>query len=403
MQATLHPSGAVEDQVGATHDRPPQGEHALVPGLRVDGVGGTDVGASIRDAVAAGELAAEHRRLHELWCAERRRARLHIDIAGETAVHDRCASADELGEGDAGERLGVLLHDRTGDRHRRHRTGEGERGENDRLITRRVLENAFRHRDVEAERRADVDDRVHDRVGVDLVLGEASDDAHHFERVEVALGAERVDVHRLIGEREDVAGGLKVTDRRVEIDRFDRIAGVAVKDVEALGQFQQRPVVLTVTDAPTALAVGVVGSAGDGGERDIVATDHEVVRRIGRVHRELARHRRDQLGDELGVEADPFAVDLGAGLGPHLEGGGVEEVHPCVAQYLQRGEVNRLEFVIADHPGRFHRPLVQTPRNLLRPDGAGRPFATTAPTTPTTGLGGVGGRVDHDASLMGPG
>ena len=40
---------------------------------------------------------------------------------------------------------------------------------------------------------------------------------------------------------------------------------------------------------------------------------------------------------------------------------------------------------------------------LLRPDGAGRPFATAAPTTPTTGLGGVGGRVGHDASLMGSG
>ena len=152
MQATLHPSGAVEDQVGAAHDRPPQGEHALVSGLRVDGVGGTDIGAAVRDAVAAGELAAEHRRLHELWCAERRRARLHVDIAGETAVHDRCASAHELGEGNTGERLGVLLHDRTGDGDRCHRTRQRERGKDDRLITRRVLDDAFRHRDVEAER-----------------------------------------------------------------------------------------------------------------------------------------------------------------------------------------------------------------------------------------------------------
>ena len=80
-------------------------------------------------AVAAGELAADDRRLPVLGRAERRRARLHVDVAGEPAVDERAPGPHDLGEHQPGERLGVLLGERPGERDRRHRPGERERGD----------------------------------------------------------------------------------------------------------------------------------------------------------------------------------------------------------------------------------------------------------------------------------
>ena len=152
VEPTLHPPRAVHQEVDATHDRAPQREHALVRGLGVDRVGGAHVRRAVRDVVAAGELATEHRRAHVLGRAERRGARQHVDVRREPAVDDGRAGAHDLRERHARERLGVLLGDRAGERDRCHRARQRERGHHDHLVARRELDDALQHRQVEAQR-----------------------------------------------------------------------------------------------------------------------------------------------------------------------------------------------------------------------------------------------------------
>ena len=100
-----------------------------------------------------------------------------------------------------------------------------------------------------------------------------------------------VGVDRLVRERQQRRGSRAGGGRRVDVDRLDRIAGEEVDDVEHLEQADQVLVVGAVADPPAAIEVGDVGRAGDRPERDPVAADREVVRRVRRVERELRRAR----------------------------------------------------------------------------------------------------------------
>lgn len=119
-QATLQPAGGMQHEIAAALDRAPQGEDGFIGRLRIDRVGGADIGGAVGDLVAAGKLAADHLRLHVFGRAESGRPGFHVDIGGKAAIADRRALFDHLGEGDAGERFGILLHQRPGDGHRRH-------------------------------------------------------------------------------------------------------------------------------------------------------------------------------------------------------------------------------------------------------------------------------------------
>ena len=151
-QAAFQPAGPMHDEIAAAHGDAPQREHDFIGRLGIDGVGGAGVGGAVGQAVAARQLAADDARLHVFGRAEGRRARFHVDVGGEAAIDDGRALAHELGQGEAGQRLGVLLDQRAGDSHRRHGAGQREGRDADDLIARRHLDDALQHRRVELQR-----------------------------------------------------------------------------------------------------------------------------------------------------------------------------------------------------------------------------------------------------------
>ncbi len=95
-------------------------------------------------------------------------------------------------------------------------------------------------------------------------------DPHHLDRVDVALPAERVDVDRLVGEREEVVGGLEVADRAVDVDRLDRVTGRQVDRVQGLREAEQVPEVVSIAGPAATVEVGDVRCAAHRTERQEV-------------------------------------------------------------------------------------------------------------------------------------
>ena len=159
-QAALQPPGGVHDEVGAREERGQQRHQRLVGCLRVRGLAGVQPAAGTeRQPVVPGQLPGAQQADGRLRGAETGRPGLHVDVGQERAEDHRAAGADELGQRDAGERLGKLLRQRGGDRHRGHRAHEQERGEHHRLARRAVLELGVEHPVVPAQRRVAVDQR----------------------------------------------------------------------------------------------------------------------------------------------------------------------------------------------------------------------------------------------------
>ena len=99
--------------------------------------------------------------------------------------------------------------------------------------------------------------------------------------------------------------GVEMADRRMDIDRLDRIAAHEVDDVERLAQPDEIVEVLLVADPPAAIEVGDVGWRRDRPERHPVAADAQVVGGVPGVERELRRRGPDALEHEVPIEADP--------------------------------------------------------------------------------------------------
>ena len=157
-QPALLPAGGVVDEVAVAEHRAPQRHHRLVGALRVGGVGGRAGRRAVGQIVAPRELARGDVGLGVFRRAEGRRAGAHVDVGGEGAVHDRRAGPDELRQHDAEQRLGILLRQRAGQRHRAHRAHQRERRDRHRLAVLGHRHQPLRHRVVEAARRVDRDD-----------------------------------------------------------------------------------------------------------------------------------------------------------------------------------------------------------------------------------------------------
>ena len=399
-QTALQPAGAVHHDVGASHHRAPEREDTLVARLAVDRVGGADVGRAVGHPDPPGELTTHQRSLHELGSPERRRARLHVDVRCEAAVDDGSSRVHQLGERDAGQGLGVLLDERTGDGDRCHRPGQGEGRDDDRLVAGRVLQDAFEHRLVVAQRRARIDDGVHRRLPIQGCVVDLAGDAHHLQAVDVALSPEAVDVRDLVAEREQRAGGVQVPDRGVDVGRLDGVSAEDVHRVEGLRQPDQVVEVLTVSLAAAMGEVADERRARHRGERDRVLTDVDVMVGVARVQGEVRGSGGRQRADQLRVDAHSVPVEVRARVRPQPSGGRVQEVDAGLGENAQRRGVDRLQLVLRDRPDRFHRATQPAPRRLGRRDRSPLAMAATASLGPATTLGsgfGTRGVLGQDA------
>ena len=150
----------MHDQIAAAHDGAPQREHRLIGRLGVDAVGGVGARGAIGQPVAPGQLAADDAGLHVFGRAEGGRAGLHVDIRGEAAIDEGRAGLGELRERQAGQRLGILLDQRAGQRHRRHGAGQREGRDHATWPWRAISMMPMAIGAVELERRIGVDHRV---------------------------------------------------------------------------------------------------------------------------------------------------------------------------------------------------------------------------------------------------
>ena len=152
------------DEMSATHDRAPKRHLTLVSRLRVDAVGDGRVARAIWQAESPGDLPARLRCFRVLGRAECRRAAAHVNVGRKASVHDGCAGPNHLRIGDNGENFGGLLHQRTCDRCRAHRTRQRKWRNAARLP--RCSEFLYRlgHRNIELHGRVGVDDGEQRRI-----------------------------------------------------------------------------------------------------------------------------------------------------------------------------------------------------------------------------------------------
>src|SRR3954447_2060549 len=106
---------------------------------------------------------------------------------------------------------------------------------------------------------------------------------------------------------------MEMPDRRVEVDRLDRVAPEEVDRVEHLAELDQVLVIGPVADPPAAIEIGDVRGARDRPERGPVAADLQVPLGVPGVERELRGYRPDPLLDHHRIEPDALATRLDVG------------------------------------------------------------------------------------------
>ncbi len=347
LQAPFHPAGPVLEDVHPAHDRAPQRKHGLVCRLSIHRIGCTHVGRAVGQAITSGKLAAGQGRLHVFRRAEGRRAGLHVDVRGEAAIDEGRAGARRLAQHQPGQRLGILLRQRTGQRHRRHRPGERERRQHHNLVAPGHLDDAAAHRIVDLQRRIGVDDRQQAGLAIQCRIVDAAGDARDLDAVANALAPQRVGVEYLVGHRHDIRQAFEVTDRRMDIERLDSITAAQVDDVERLDKLYEIPEIGPVTGTPAAVHVGRIGRAGDRAKCHPVAPDRQRPVRVAGMQRELLRRTAHHAFDQAALEPDPVAArfDIGAGGAQDRPGFLAQDVEPDLLENRERRFVNLLDRV----------------------------------------------------------
>ena len=365
-EPALEPAEAVHDEVGMPQDAGPDRHLGLVDRLAVGGVGGVHVGGAEGHAVAARELGADQGRLGVFRRAEGRRARFHVDVGGEAAVNHRRTGHDDLGEGDAGERFGVLLDH--GARHgdRRHGACEGEGRDDEQLLAARHLDHPLQHGDVVLQRRIGVDDGVEVRPLGELFPGEPARDPPHLQMIARPHAAQAVAEAELVGEANGRQRDLEVADVGRDVERLHRAACRQVADVEALGQADEVAEVGERSGPAPTIQARAIGRPAHGPEVDVVGAEGEIVLRIAGAGVNQRRRPGDRFRNQGPVEADAWtlAFHIRPGLAQDLAGLGQEEVHPDLLEHLHGGLMDRLDLLGGDDLHRRIGICEPAPRQL---------------------------------------
>ena len=155
---------------------------------------------------------------------------------------------------------------------------------------------------------------------------------------------------RLVRQRQHIEQRGQMAHGGVDVDRLDGIAAPDMHGVERLSEPDEILEVAVVAGPPAALAIEGVGRRGDRAEGDMRAADLDVALGIARVQRETFRREPDLGFDQRRIESHPIRarIDVGAGVLQQRLGLGVQHVHADLAEHLQRGLVDRFEFVARD-------------------------------------------------------
>ncbi len=132
-QPAFEPACRVQHEIAAAQQGAPQAHLRFIGRLRIGDVRGRRVRGPPGQTEKSRHLARAESRLHVFRRTESRRSGFHIDVRGEAAVNDGRSGFHDLSKRETRERFGVRERQRSGDRHRRHRPGQGERGDDQHL------------------------------------------------------------------------------------------------------------------------------------------------------------------------------------------------------------------------------------------------------------------------------
>ena len=380
-QPPLQPPCPVHDHVAAAHGDAPEREHALIGGLRIHRVGSTGVRGAVRHLVAPRQLPAHHAGLHVFRRAKRRRSRFHVHIRGEAAIDEGRTFAHQLRERHSRQRLGILLDQRPRHGHWRHGAGQGEGGHAHNLVARRHFNDAAQHGVIKLQRRIGVDDGEQRWFALQLLMRDSAGDAGDLDAVADALGAQRIGVERLVGQRHNIAQGFEMADRGMHIGGLHRIACDKADAIEKLRQFQKLLIVGPVAAAPAAIKVRTVGRAADSAEHHGIAAHALIILGIARMEIEFSGRCGNHLFNHGGIKAHPLAIKLGTGILQNLARLGQIEIHANFRQHLQRSAVNGFKLIGGDDAHRRkgpRNPGSRQLRNRAPGTGGAPPGAVTA-------------------------
>ena len=181
---------------------------------------------------------------------------------------------------------------RTGNRHRRHRSGERERRDDQYLAGGREIDDAVRHGNVELQRRIRIDDGVRERPRAKFFGRDAVRQANELEIVGDLAVAARKNKGNLVAQHQLRACHLQMADIDRNILRLGR-AAEHVNHLEALTQLDQVAEVLECSRAPPARRVHDIGRSRSHCECDAAVRQRYVSFRIDGVEGDIARGGRE--------------------------------------------------------------------------------------------------------------
>ena len=197
-ETALEPAGAVEQEVGVAHDGAPQGHHALVGGLGVWGVRGIGVTRPVGYLITPCQLSGCLTGEGVLRRAESRGTGLHVDIAGEAAVETGSSGPDDLDEGQAEERFGVLLHQGARHGRRGHGTAQREGRHHHRLVGADKGDQPLGLGTIKLTRGVGVDVAEDARRGLKVTIVKAQGDLGKLDAVARPVPAQKAHRDRLV-------------------------------------------------------------------------------------------------------------------------------------------------------------------------------------------------------------
>ena len=139
---------------------------------------------------------------------------------------------------------------------------------------------------------------------------------------------------------------------RLGIGDVDRLAGHGTGVVQGRRQIGELVEFLQVGErgiAPLVVEVIDERRAVSGPERYLVAADLGAALGVAGAHGEAFGVLGDQCHEQLARDPHPVAVDLGAGIAPHLRGLGVAELDADLLEDVERSLVDPLQALLAEN------------------------------------------------------
>ena len=365
QRAVIQPTAGVVDQVGADGRRGQAGERHLRGGLGVRELGVGAAGrAEEREAVALGHLRhrGDHHAVLRRAVGEDRGA--HVHLGRERAVDEGRARPRQLRQHQPAQRLRAALDDLARQRGRRGAAAlrRGEVDQRDAMLG--AVEDLFDGRIV-VEQRRDRLGVVDDRGRLAELRFAAGDDERHFIDVSYAVDVFAAEDQRLLGVGEDLLGDHAIRDIRGHV--------VGHADRHHPGVIGQR---IGQRRGDAAVIAGEAAALiGEGVQVvDAVEARPEPVLVAFEVHLALAPavgqdHAGGRLADGIfhhpGWDADTAAVDMRAGAVQQLQAAGVGHLDARALEQLQRGLVDLLHLLGAEHGHPWSESEIWTEHLLL--------------------------------------